>query len=194
MTPEGARMAGYQVLTDRAALLGLNTESLAPDSALLSGQFGSGHIPYEADGPADGPHLSEMTSTALNLLDNDPDGFFLMVEGGRIDHASHSNLTRQMVGEVAEFARSVQTALDWAKANPNTLILVVADHETGGLTVQSGNGQGMDPSVTWSTTSHTSVNVPVYVNGAFQGILNPVIDNTQIPALISAGKFPGEGP
>lgn len=191
MTVNEALNAGYQVVPDRYGLLSMNTESIPPSASWISGQFAPEHIPFEGEGLPGQPHLSEMTAAALNILDNDPDGLFLVVEGGRIDHASHANNASFMVGEVAEFSRAVQAALEWAKTHPSTLIVVTADHETGGLQVLNGNGQGSVPSVTWSSSGHTGGNVPVYIEGAFEGDLPPVIDNTEIPGLISGGKFPG---
>jgi alkaline phosphatase len=190
LTPGAAEAAGYSLVTDRASLLALEPETLPGSDLLLAGQFGGGHMPYEVDGTGSLPHLNEMTRSALTFLDDDPDGFFLMVEGGRIDHASHSNDARRMVGEVAEFSRAVQMALDWARQHPDTLILVTADHETGGLRVASSSGRGNVPVVAWSTPLHTGARVPVYLYGRFSGTLPPLIDNTQVPDILSGGNFP----
>ena len=100
------------------------------------------------------------------MLDDDPDGFFLMVEGGRIDHACHANDLIRSIYETIEFSNSVQTVIDWAAGRNDTLILVTADHETGGLTVLTNNGAGVLPTVTWSGTGgHTAAKVPVYAWG-----------------------------
>jgi alkaline phosphatase len=145
----------------------------------LSGQFGSTHLPYEADGDMLGlPHLSDMTTTALDILDNDSDGFFLMIEGGKIDHASHDNQLARMIGETEEFSNTVAGVLAWAAGRDDTLVVVTADHETGGLTVLGDNGAGMLPTVSWSTTGHTGVNVPVYAWGVGADRFNGVMDNT----------------
>ena len=79
---------------------------------MVSGQFGSDHLPYEYDRLGDLPHLSEMVEVALDILDDDPDGFFLMVEGGRIDHAGHANDIWRIVHETIEFSYSVQEVMD----------------------------------------------------------------------------------
>lgn len=126
------------------------------------------------------PHLSEMTATALDLLDNDSDGFFLMVEGGRIDHAGHSNNIRRNVFETIEFSNSLQEVFDWAADRDDALILVTADHETGGLTVLENNGQGNFPTVSWSTTGHTAANVPIYAWGVNAELVYGVMDNTDL--------------
>ncbi len=87
----GAAGADYIVVTNRAEMLAYY--DAAPET-MLSGQFDPGDMPYEADYDYDTgtiPRLSEMTDAALSILDNDADGFFLMVEGGNIDHACHDN-------------------------------------------------------------------------------------------------------
>jgi alkaline phosphatase len=180
MTPALAEEAGYTVVTDAFEMLALDTES----ATFVSGQFGSGHMPYEFNGTGALPHLSEMTSTALHILDNDPEGFFLMVEGGRIDHAGHGNDIERTIGETIEFSRAVQVALDWAAGRDDTLIIVTADHETGGLTVLQNNGQGVIPTVTWSTTEHTADEVPVYGWGVNAASVVDVMDNTDIFAIM----------
>jgi alkaline phosphatase len=105
MSESAAQAAGYMVVTDRSGLQALDTES----ATMVSGQFGIGSLPYEYDGSyLTLPHLSEMTVTALAVLDNDPaDGFFLMVEGARIDHAGHSNNINRTIYETKEFNNTV---------------------------------------------------------------------------------------
>jgi alkaline phosphatase len=117
---------------------------------MVSGQFGSTNLPYEFEWSGNLPHLSEMTYIALRILDNDPDGFFLMVEGGLIDKASHNYdyspyRLERTVHETVEFDNAVQEAIDWAAGRTDTLILVTADHETGGLVVLVDNGAGKLP-------------------------------------------------
>jgi len=149
---------GYTVVTDRTGMQALHTET----ATYVSGQFASEYLEYEYDGLDSQPHLREMTETALQILDNDPDGFFLMVEGAKIDHAAHRNDNPRAVMETIEFAKAVQKAIDWAAGRSDTLILVVADHETGGLTVKADNGPGSFPTVSWSTTTHTRNDIPIY--------------------------------
>jgi hypothetical protein len=160
----------------------LDTENIT----FVSGQFGNTHLPYEYDGLGSLPHLSEMTSKALEILDNDPDGFFLMVEGGRIDHAGHANDIVRNVFETVEFSNAVEKAIDWAQKRADTLILVTADHETGGLAVLQNNGQGNFPDISWSTTEHTEQNVPVYAWGENAELVNGVWDNTDLFNVVIA--------
>jgi alkaline phosphatase len=177
MSTSAATSAGYTVVTDRTALFALDTEA----TTYLSGQFGTNHLPYEYDGDyTNVPHLEEMTDKALAVLDNDPDGFFLMVEGGRTDHAGHANQLERNIYETLEFSQAVQVALDWAAGRSDTLILVTADHETGGLSVLQDNGAGAWPTVTWSTGGHTAANVPVYAWGMNANLVSGTMDNTDL--------------
>jgi alkaline phosphatase len=81
------------------------------------------------------PSLAEMTSKALDLLGADPDGFFLMVEAGRIDHAAHVHDIGGVIWDTLAFDEAIGVAYEFQKANPDTLVIVTADHETGGLVV-----------------------------------------------------------
>lgn len=183
MSEQAANDVGYTTVIDFAGLAGLNTSV----ETMVSGQFGLTYLPYEYDyfiGTSSGynilPHLSEMTVTALEILNNDPDGFFLMIEGGRIDHAGHENHIERNIFETIEFSNTVQTVLDWAGARTDTLILVTADHETGGLSLLQNNGQGVFPTVSWSTTGHTAVNVPIYAWGQNANLVFGALDNTDL--------------
>jgi alkaline phosphatase len=188
-----AQAAGYTVVTDRAEMQALDTGS----EVMVSGQFGSGGFAYEYDYATGGstffdtyPHLSEMTQVALDILDNDPDGFFLMVEGSLIDWAAHDNYLGRVVYETVEFDNASEVVMDWAAGRTDTLVVVTADHETGGLTVLQNNGQGNLPTVSWSTTGHTGVNVGIYADGPNADLVTGVLDNTQIYDITVANSGP----
>lgn len=176
ITQSAAAEAGYTVVTDRAGLLALDTER----ESMVSGQFGHGHMPFEVDGRGVLPTLPEMTRSALRILDNDPDGFFLMVEGGRIDHACHANDLERSIRETIEFSRAVAEAVGWGKDRTDTLIVVTADHETGGLRVIANNGPGALPTVTWSTKGHTTSEVPIYGWGKNAEPISGSLENTDV--------------
>jgi alkaline phosphatase len=88
-----------------------------------------------------------MTAKALDLLDEDPDGFFLMVEGSRIDHAAHGNDAAAHLHDMLAYDAAVATALDFARRDGRTLVISVADHETGGLTLGRRGASGWNPDV-----------------------------------------------
>ncbi|MDR0567791.1 MAG: alkaline phosphatase [Spirochaetaceae bacterium] len=95
----------------------------------------SGAMPYEIDRRGGGLSLADFTRKGVELLDN-PKGFFLMVEGGKVDWACHANDAGAVIFDVLALSAAVQQAVDFAGAHPDeTLIVVTGDHETGGLTV-----------------------------------------------------------
>lgn len=135
------------------------------------------------------PTLAEMTAAALNVLDADPDGFFLMIEGGAVDWASHGNQTGRMIEEMRDFNRAVDQVVDWVERNggwKKNLVIVTADHETGRPTSPSAEslwptvpagrkaavldpvnrGRGAVPDLVWHTVRHTNALVPLYAKGA----------------------------
>ncbi len=190
-----AQSQGYTTISTRAELLALDTES----TTYVAAGFGSGELPPVGTPgrSATLPTLPEMTETALSILDNDPDGFFLLVEHEGSDTYSHSNNTLGLVRSVAELADAVQKALDFQAAHPDTLIVVLADHETGGMNVSESNPQaGVVPAASWSTTGHTQTAVPVYAVGpGAEQITGAQIDNTDIYEMLKpAGGQPTATP
>ena len=110
----------------RAQLLGLDPQT----AGRLLGLFDPEDMEYESRRQTDAagePSLSEMTQVAIRLLSRDPDGFFLMVEGGRIDHAHHQGNAYMALGETIEFANAVEAAASLTDPR-DTLIVVTADH------------------------------------------------------------------
>jgi alkaline phosphatase len=187
MTQVEAAAAGYRVLVNREQMM-----ALTPADLPVSGQFGETYLPFELDGLGDLPHLSEMTRMALTLLEPAPHGFFLMVEGGRIDHAGHSNDIERLVREVSELSAAVSVASAWAAGHTDTLIIVTADHETGGMQVVSSHGKGNAPEVAWSTIGHTARNAPLYAIGPGERLFGAFNDNTAIHDLLTSSQSPPE--
>ena len=118
--------AGYAAVGTRDEL----NRAVAAQQKKILGLFGPSHLEYEADRPRTAPQqptLTEMTRAAIEVLSRNPKGFFLMVEGGRIDHALHANNGYRAVTDMLEFDRAIAAAL--AMVNKETLIIVTADHD-----------------------------------------------------------------
>ncbi|MGD2269462.1 MAG: alkaline phosphatase [Desulfobacterales bacterium] len=138
------------------------------------------------------PTLAGMTQKAIDILSKSSKGFFLMVEGGQIDWASHSNDAQAVISDTIELDKAVKLALAHAAANEDTLVIATADHETGGMQVslspRGASGEdgpfampdGTKFYVNWSTTGHTSTDVPVTGRGPFSDMLNGFYENTHI--------------
>ncbi len=184
-----AESAGYHVVTDRLSLVAAQTGMVER----LCGFFGAGYLPYEYDGLGERPSLAEMTACALSVLSRDPEGFFLMVEGGVIDIACHGHDLARCVAETLAFDRAVEACAAWAHGRDDTLILVVADHETGGLSVVRDAGPGLLPEVSWSTSGHTGASVALFGWGANAEWVAGASDNTHVACLLRRRvPLPGE--
>jgi alkaline phosphatase len=180
VSPGLARANSYTVVTTKEEL-----EALEPMANLkVSGQFGNGNLPYEDSFPGNFPTLKEMTRAALAILAKNRKGFFLVIEGGRIDHASHANDIENTVKEAINFHEAVSYAYEWALLRGDTFIIVTADHETGDLKVLTNNGKGNLPGVAWGTGGHTGKNVGIYAYGARGADIEGVIDNTDIYSVL----------
>ncbi len=134
---ELAKEEGYQYVNTKAAFEGLKAgtgKTIAVNPVLL----GSMEMPYGIDQQNSEISLAEFTAKGIELLDNE-NGFFMMVEGGKIDWACHANDVKTVIDDVIEFDEAIAEALDFYKKHPNeTLIVVTSDHETGGLTLGYG--------------------------------------------------------
>ena len=165
--------------------------------------------PYEVPLDEGVPTLAEMSRGALNVLDDDSDGFFLMVEGGAVDRAGHANEAGRMIEEELDFDSAVNAVIDWVGRNSDwdhTTLIVTADHETGYVTgPDSGppatwnpivdNGRGVMPGLQWHSTGHSNALVPLFVKGfAAEALesratrLDPVrgryLDNTDVGQVL----------
>jgi alkaline phosphatase len=137
------------------------------------------------------PTTSEMLNFALKRSDqfnqNGCKGFFVMVEGSQVDWAGHANNLDYLKREMADFDDVVKTALDFAKNNQDTLVIVTADHETGGLLIEPATPTNYtSPEVKFSFNtgigygSHTGVPVPVYAYGPGSENFTGTLDNTDV--------------
>ena len=125
------------------------------------------------------PNLEQMAIKAVDLLDDTDEGFFLMIEGAHIDKHSHSNDDKKTTEATLEFDRTIEAMLSYAKADGETLVIVTADHETGGITDKNGT-------YTFTRDGHSSADVPVLVYGTDKLIRNgEKLNNYEIPIRIA---------
>ncbi|KAA3657889.1 MAG: alkaline phosphatase [Calditrichaeota bacterium] len=124
--------------------------------------------------------LSALTQKALSLLSPDEDGFFLMVEGSQIDWAGHRNNKEYLLSEMRDFDDAIGVALDFAEENGKTLIIVTADHETGGMSLVDGSLEKKEVELQFATGSHTAVMVPVFSFGPGAESFGGIQQNTNI--------------
>ncbi|MBX7258936.1 MAG: alkaline phosphatase [Candidatus Hydrogenedentes bacterium] len=159
--------------------------------------------PYQTPLLETSPTLAEMSKAALNVLDSNPKGFFLMIEGGAIDWASHANAGGRMIEEVSDFNRAIEAVAEWVSANSSwdeTLVIVTADHETGYIWGPGSNpdwkplenkGKGVMPGIQFNSKGHSNNLVPFFVKGAGAEYVaskavqtdkkrGPFLDNTDI--------------
>lgn len=126
--------------------------------------------------------LAEATRVAIEAMDSrNEKGFFLMVEGSQIDWAGHNNDSTYLINEMIDFDKAVGVAVAFAEKNPGTLVVVTADHETGGLTFIHGqNKRNKGVKFHFSSDDHSGIIVPVYAFGAGASHFSGVYDNTDI--------------
>lgn len=173
------REKGYGVVTTVEEL------EAAPQAPVI-GLMAEHHMAGALEGRGD--YLPRATSKALDLLtaqsEKNGKGFILMVEGSRIDFDAQENNAEGLLLEMRDFEQAVNRAMDYADTHPGTLVVVVADHESGGLTMPSGNPDftlsesGID--YRFSTTGHTGIPVPVYLYGTGAERINGLMDNTDL--------------
>lgn len=137
----------------------------------------------EADFP-DAP-LPVLTQWALDRLDDDPDGFFLLVEHEGTDGASHQNHTSDLRKAIVSFDEAVGVALDFAARRGDTLVVVASDHETGGIRVTETRDLGRFR-IEWSTTDHTASAVPLFAYGPGSAAFAGFQDNTDVGKKLKA--------
>ncbi|MGM0875100.1 MAG: alkaline phosphatase [Bacillota bacterium] len=140
-TPEGRKIddrdlvsefknAGYSYVTSKEELLNDN-------NGQVLGLFATGGLPKLIDRAESIPSLEEMTTTAIDRLKKDEDGFFLMIEGSQVDWAEHDNDVVGTMSEMEDFERAFKAAIDFAKKDGHTLVVTTADHATGGISLGS---------------------------------------------------------
>jgi len=124
------------------------------------------------------------TETALNILDQNKKGFFIMIEGSQIDWGGHANNTIYVVSEMLDFDQTIGKALEFAANDGETLIIVTADHETGGMALTGGDMKTGMVKGAFPTADHTSVMVPVFAYGPGAENFTGIMENTDIAKKI----------
>ena len=147
-------------------------------------------------GANSGSYLAEATTKALTMLESKSKGkrskrgFVLMVEGSLIDSMGHGNNAVAQQKEMESFMQAIEVAVEYARKHPDTLVVVTADHETGGLALISANAdfnlaeQGVE--FKWSTGGHSGQMVPIYLYGAAAESINGIMENTELNTKLKA--------
>ena len=125
-------------------------------------------------------YLPPATKLACNFLEkHDEDGFFLMIEGSQIDWFGHSNESTELLNELRDFEKAIRIALNFAKRNGETLVIVTADHETGGLGINEGS-KLKKLKLKFTTNGHTGTMVPVFAFGPKAELFSGIYENYTI--------------
>jgi alkaline phosphatase len=180
-----AEKAGYAVIRSKEALDAGKAERLI--GLFAADNLTAGHV--------NEPTLAELSQRAIDVLQKDRDGFFLMIEGSQIDWACHGNDAEAMVVQLRSFDEAVGRALSFADKDGRTLVLVTADHETGGLSILDGSLSGDSLKTAWATDHHSGAMTPVFAYGPGAEAFTGVHDNTDIPKIaakiLRLKDFPG---
>ncbi|MNO37560.1 Alkaline phosphatase 4 precursor [compost metagenome] len=192
-----AKQLGYSYVTNK-------TEMQKAKNGKLLGLFANEEMfqqKPEGEGDIYNPVVSlpEMTKKAIDTLAANKNGFFLMVEEEGTDEFAHQNNAKMTIKAGQELDKSVQVAKNFAKKNPDTLVLVLADHETGGFSIEavdaedeSGDGISKEDGpfaianskqnfvVDWTTSGHTAVDIPITAMGKNAQLFTGVYENTEV--------------
>jgi alkaline phosphatase len=155
------------------------TDLKKSSSPRIAGLMADGDMPY-IDTGRDPDYLAAATAKAIDVLSRNKKGFVLMVEGSQIDWAGHDNNLKRSIEETLDMDRAVKVAYDYAIKSGNTLVVVTADHETGGLSITGGDVAGKTVSGSFSTNGHTAVMVPIFAFGPGAGAFAGVQQNTEL--------------
>lgn len=147
----------------------------------LFGLFSESGMPAAHEGRS--PGLAEMASAALEIVDRNPNGFFVMIEASQPDWRGHENRPLdEVTAEMLDFDRAIRVALEYQERHPETLIVITADHETGGLSLVQGRDGELEAKYT--TTGHTGSMIPLFARGPGAERFGGVKDNYRIGQLL----------
>ena len=139
-------------------------------------------------------YLQTASHLAIDQLSNNSkEGFFLMIEGSQIDWGGHANNSDYIITEMLEFDKVIGSVLDWAIKDKNTLVIVTADHETGGYAINGGSMGDLQTAFT--STYHTAELIPVFAHGPGSAAFRGIYENTAIyNKMRTAFKFDKANP
>lgn len=127
-----------------------------------------------------GDFLPNATQLGINYLSQNESGFFFMVEGSQIDWGGHDNDAEYLISELIDFDKAIGLALDFAQKNGETLVIVTADHETGGFTLAPDGSDYNKIKPVFSTQGHSATMIPVFAYGPGAAIFSGIYENTEI--------------
>lgn len=176
-----AKQVGYAVINNKDELRNSNSsfllgifEDITPDRMQL-----------DLSSPVDTPSLAELTNKALEVLSRNEKGFFLMVEAEGMDIGSHANRPEYFTHHLKNFDDAVKAGIDFARQDEHTLVIVTADHETGGLNIIGGSQADKQIQLVWGTDRHTGQPVPLFAFGPHAMRFTGLKDNTEIPKIMA---------
>lgn len=162
---------GYQIAYNMDDVISIG-------SGRLAGLVAEGHPPRYDENRGD--MLPGAVGTAINILNQNPSGFFLMVEGSQIDWGGHDNDIEYIVNEMLDFDRAVGKALEFARQDGNTLVIVTSDHDTGGMALHGFDPETSEITAGFTTGGHTGIMQPVFAWGPGAENFTGIYDNTNI--------------
>ncbi|MEJ0102959.1 MAG: alkaline phosphatase [Bacteroidota bacterium] len=164
------------------------TDIVKISSGKLAGFIADVEPPKVSEGRGD--QLLQSAKTALNILQKNKKGFFMMIEGSQIDWGGHANDTQYVINEMTDFDKAIGAVLDFAEKDGNTLVIITADHETGGMALINGDMTTGKVEAKFITNDHTGVMIPVFSYGPgaerFSGIYP---NNTIFNKMMDAFQF-----
>ena len=152
-------------------------------------------VPYDKDTPLPderGDLLARASLKGISLMNQNKNGFFMMIEGSQLDDYGHFNQLDLLMKETLDFDQTVGEVMKWAAKDGETLVVVTADHETGGLTLVNGNKEEGRVECCFSSKDHTGAMVPVYAFGPGAENFTGIFENTDVFKKIKKLMTEGE--
>lgn len=152
-------------------------------------------VPYDKDTPLPderGDLLARASMKGISLMNQNKNGFFMMIEGSQLDDYGHFNQLDLLMKETLDFDKTIGEVMKWAAKDGETLVVVTADHETGGLTLVNGNKDEGSVECCFSSKDHTGAMVPVYAFGPGAENFTGIFENTDVFKKIKKLMTEGE--